>query len=198
MDDQFQEDWLDTRLREEAPYIDDGGFTARVIQQLPARALRNISRCLGADGALYLGVNSSAHFSAKGRPALLALGLGVKKLPPERELRHVLRLCDALAVEADGQKAKLPLNYLAGDLFGPLIHNLSLSRWVRLAQHAGLVFAGHYYAFKKLRGAINEGLLDVLRPRSRAEEHRHPPPHRIRSKHDKSRQRPSVQLLFCR
>jgi len=137
----------------------------------PARALRNISRCLGADGALYLGVNSAAHFSVKGRPALRALGLDVKKLPPERELRHVLRLCDALAVEADGQKAKLPLNYLAGDLFGPLIHNLSLSRWVRLAQDAGLVFAGHYYAFKKVRGAINEGLLDVLRPRSRAEVH---------------------------
>ena len=41
MDDQFQEDWLDTRLREEAPYIDDGGFTARVIQQLPARRARS-------------------------------------------------------------------------------------------------------------------------------------------------------------
>ena len=36
MDNQFQEDWLDTRLREEAPYIDDDGFTAKVIQQLPA------------------------------------------------------------------------------------------------------------------------------------------------------------------
>ena len=41
MDDQFQEDWLDTRLREEAPYIDDGGFTARVIQQLPTRRARS-------------------------------------------------------------------------------------------------------------------------------------------------------------
>ena len=41
MDDQFQEDWLDTRLREEAPYIDDDGFTAKVIQQLPARRARS-------------------------------------------------------------------------------------------------------------------------------------------------------------
>jgi hypothetical protein len=41
MDDQFQEDWLDTRLREEAAYIDDGGFTARVIQQLPTRRARS-------------------------------------------------------------------------------------------------------------------------------------------------------------
>jgi hypothetical protein len=41
MDDQFQEDWLDTRLREEAPYIDDAGFTAKVIQQLPARRARS-------------------------------------------------------------------------------------------------------------------------------------------------------------
>jgi hypothetical protein len=30
-----QEDWLDRELREVAPYIDDGGFTARVLQQLP-------------------------------------------------------------------------------------------------------------------------------------------------------------------
>ncbi len=29
-------DWLDARLRDEAVYIDDGGFTARVVQQLPA------------------------------------------------------------------------------------------------------------------------------------------------------------------
>src|ERR1043165_68231 len=31
-----QEDWLDRELREAAPYINDEGFTARVLQQLPA------------------------------------------------------------------------------------------------------------------------------------------------------------------
>ena len=30
-----QEDWLDRELREAAPYIEDGGFTVRVLQQLP-------------------------------------------------------------------------------------------------------------------------------------------------------------------
>ena len=30
-----QEDWLDKELREATPYIDDAGFTARVLQQLP-------------------------------------------------------------------------------------------------------------------------------------------------------------------
>jgi hypothetical protein len=30
-----QEDWLDRELREAAPYINDEGFTARVLQQLP-------------------------------------------------------------------------------------------------------------------------------------------------------------------
>jgi SAM-dependent methyltransferase len=137
----------------------------------PTRALQNISRCLSRDGALYLGVNSAAHFSAKGRPMLRALGFDVRTLPAERHLRRVLRLYDALAGETDVKTAKLPLNFLAGDLFGPLIHNLSLSRWIRLCHDAGLVFAGHYYAFKKVRYAINEGLLDILRPRSRAEVH---------------------------
>lgn len=43
MDGQLQEDWLDARLRDEASYIDDAGFTARVMQQLPAprRQLRS-------------------------------------------------------------------------------------------------------------------------------------------------------------
>lgn len=37
MDEELQEDWLDARLREEAPYIDDAGFTAQLVQKLPAR-----------------------------------------------------------------------------------------------------------------------------------------------------------------
>ncbi len=37
MGEELQEDWLDARLREEAVYIDDDGFTGRVMQQLPAR-----------------------------------------------------------------------------------------------------------------------------------------------------------------
>jgi hypothetical protein len=35
MNEVDQEDWLDRQLREAAPYIDDEGFTARVLQQLP-------------------------------------------------------------------------------------------------------------------------------------------------------------------
>jgi len=35
MDETTQEDWLDRQLREAAPYIDDDGFTVRVLQQLP-------------------------------------------------------------------------------------------------------------------------------------------------------------------
>ncbi len=41
MDEQLQEDWLDRRLREEMPYIDDAGFTARVVQKLPAPVRRH-------------------------------------------------------------------------------------------------------------------------------------------------------------
>ena len=44
MPEQSQEDWLDARLRDEAPYIDDAGFTARVMQQLPAPARSRSSR----------------------------------------------------------------------------------------------------------------------------------------------------------
>ena len=44
MDEQLQQDWLDKRLREEMPYIDDDGFTARVVQKLPAAQPRRSFR----------------------------------------------------------------------------------------------------------------------------------------------------------
>ena len=46
MEQELQEDWLDAKLREEAPYIDDAGFTAAVVQKLPvaqgSRSSRNV------------------------------------------------------------------------------------------------------------------------------------------------------------
>jgi len=36
MDEISEEDQLDRQLREAAPYLDDDGFTARVLHQLPA------------------------------------------------------------------------------------------------------------------------------------------------------------------
>ena len=55
MEEQLQEDWLDTRLRDEAPYIDDDGFTARVMQQLPPARQRRSVR-----SAILLGITAVA------------------------------------------------------------------------------------------------------------------------------------------
>jgi protein-S-isoprenylcysteine O-methyltransferase Ste14 len=41
MDEKDDIDLLDRQLREAAPYIDDDGFTRRVLQQLPARRPRS-------------------------------------------------------------------------------------------------------------------------------------------------------------
>jgi SAM-dependent methyltransferase len=138
----------------------------------PEQALRNLSSCLSENGALYLGVNGQAHFSQRGRPALKALGFDVRKVPSQRRLRRILRLYDALSSDPDGMKADLPFYYLASDLFGPFIHNLSLPGWIRLCHDAGLSFAGDYYAFRKIRDAINAGILGILRPRSREAVHK--------------------------
>jgi hypothetical protein len=43
MEEINQEDLLDRQLREAAPYIEDGGFTARVLQRLPAPQRRGQS-----------------------------------------------------------------------------------------------------------------------------------------------------------
>lgn len=64
MDEKLQEDWLEARLRDEAPYIDDAGFTARVMQQLPASrprySFRNILLvCLTLLGSVLTYIASS-------------------------------------------------------------------------------------------------------------------------------------------
>ena len=43
MDENNQENWLDRQLQEAAPYIEDNGFTARVLQKLPAPRRRHQS-----------------------------------------------------------------------------------------------------------------------------------------------------------
>ena len=43
MDEVNEEDALDRQLREAAPYIDDAGFTTRVLQKLPAPRRRRDS-----------------------------------------------------------------------------------------------------------------------------------------------------------
>jgi hypothetical protein len=46
MEEKLQEDWLDARLRDEAPYIDDAGFTSRVVQKMPTRQVRRSYRAV--------------------------------------------------------------------------------------------------------------------------------------------------------
>ena len=46
MEEKVQEDWLDARLRDESAYIDDAGFTSRVVQKLPARSVRRSYRAV--------------------------------------------------------------------------------------------------------------------------------------------------------
>jgi len=46
MNEQREEDWLDAKLRDDVPYIDDDGFTSRVAQQLPVRRQKSKTRAV--------------------------------------------------------------------------------------------------------------------------------------------------------
>lgn len=59
MDEKLQEDSLDARLRDEMPYIDDAGFTSRVVRRLPARQVRRSYR-----NFILLGVTLAACLAA--------------------------------------------------------------------------------------------------------------------------------------
>ena len=96
MDPEPQEDWLDAKLREDAPYLDDAGFTARVVQQLPVR--RRQSQKLRA--AIILGITLLASVLAyvlSDGGAVLADTAAFLVAMPTITL-WVLALCSALIV----------------------------------------------------------------------------------------------------
>ena len=73
MDEKLQEDWLDARLRDEAVYIDDAGFTSGVVQKLPARRVRRSFRAF-----ILLGITLAACVTAylfTGGPWFIAEGV---------------------------------------------------------------------------------------------------------------------------
>ena len=82
MDEKLQEDWLDARLRDEAPYIDDAGFTARVVKSLPVsrrprrsfRAIVLICLTLIGSGVTYV-VSGGGKFIGTGIDRVAALPL---------------------------------------------------------------------------------------------------------------------------
>ena len=59
MDEKLQDDLLEARLRDEAPYLDDAGFTSRVVQKLPARQVRRSHRVF-----MLLGITLAACLAA--------------------------------------------------------------------------------------------------------------------------------------
>jgi hypothetical protein len=80
MEEMLQEDSLDARLRDEAPYLDDAGFTSRVVQKLPARHVRRSYRAF-----ILIGITLAACFAAywlSGGTSLLVDGIGYLTMMP--------------------------------------------------------------------------------------------------------------------
>lgn len=83
MDEKLQDDWLDARLRDEAAYIDDAGFTAGILQKLPARRVRHSLRAMILLGvtlvacAIAYVLSGGAWFVAEGVTRLSLLPLPV-------------------------------------------------------------------------------------------------------------------------
>ena len=135
----------------------------------PASALSNLARCLAPDGVLYLGVNGQAHFSETWRQFLPAFGFDMTRWAGGRRVRQHLAFTAALAGEECAGILKLGDSYLASDLFGPVIHNLALAKWLRICREAGLHLRGSEGSRQLLSPVVNGGSYEVLLPRSRAE-----------------------------
>ena len=79
MDKNLQDDWLDARLRDEAPYLDDAGFTSGVMKKLPARHVRRSYRAFilvgitlaACSAAFWLAGGTSLAFDAYANVAML-------------------------------------------------------------------------------------------------------------------------------
>jgi SAM-dependent methyltransferase len=135
----------------------------------PHRVLRNLAHLLAPDGALYLGVNGPGHFSTGWRQVLPDFGFRMAELPEGSGLRKYLELCETLVGFPAGTISEKEASYLASDLFSPLILNLPLADWWRMARKAGLHFRDSYAAQRMLWPVINSGSYYLLMPRSRAE-----------------------------
>jgi hypothetical protein len=100
-----QEDWLDRELREAATYIDDEGFTARVLQQLPPpRRRRDLLRAIILLGMTFLASVLAYVVSGGGRFVSLTL----ERLAALPALWvFVLALASGLVIAAAGATAAI-------------------------------------------------------------------------------------------
>ena len=100
-----QEDWLDRQLREAAPYIDDDGFTARVLQQLPPpRRSHDLLRAAILLGMTFLASALAYVVSGGGR----FVTIGIERLASLPVLWvFVLALASGLVISAVGATAAL-------------------------------------------------------------------------------------------
>lgn len=137
----------------------------------PARGIAALEKCLAADGALYLGVNGSIHLSQFWRPALREIGIDPEAFEDRPGVRRILGLFDAMAGHEPGFISDSGAEYLASDLFGPVIHSWPLSRWTQLCANHGLYLRGSYWSHRVIRSVISQGLHGELLPRTRAQAH---------------------------
>ena len=137
----------------------------------PVQGIAALETCLAPMGALYLGVNGPIHLSQFWRPGLRAVGIDPGTFEDGPELRRILKLFDAMADNEPGFISGLGADYLSSDLFGPIIHNWPLTRWIQLCGQHGLFLRGSYWSHQVLRSVINRELYEELLPRSRAQAH---------------------------
>jgi len=134
----------------------------------PVLALRNLAARLKPGGLLVLGVNGAAHPSARWRRELSGFGISPEEFRESRRLREVLRAFESLS-NSPLRMAEREAGYLAGDLFGPLNHALTLEAWSDMLRQSGLQLLGSYDAFFAIRPLLNRDLHSPLIPRSRAD-----------------------------
>ncbi|MEP6603956.1 MAG: class I SAM-dependent methyltransferase [Spartobacteria bacterium] len=150
------------RFEERFDFISCHGVLSYIPQT--SRVFASLAKCLAVDGALYVGVNGSAHFSERWRKALTQFDTATPA-----HLDRIVALMDALSGEAIGAVVEKEPAYLAGDLFAPLIRNLPLTEWIRRARGVRLNFRSSYASVAALRSVFNESREHLLFPRSRAE-----------------------------
>ena len=94
MDAELSDERLDALLRDETPYIDDDGFTARVVRQLPARRQRRSLRAMILLGMTLLAGAVAYVLSGDGAP--IAEGFARLALLPMWILVALAIICGGL------------------------------------------------------------------------------------------------------
>jgi SAM-dependent methyltransferase len=104
------------------------------------QVFESFGKLLTEDGCAYLGVNGPAHPSGSLRKVLRAFDFNPEHMEDPAAGRKAIALGDALMGNLKRPISRMSDSYIASDVFGSIIANEPLRRWIEMGEEHGLKY----------------------------------------------------------